>query len=1062
VDYCLLGSLEVVASGAVVDLGPPKQQAVLAILLLHAGEIVPTDRLIEQVWGKRSPRTAAHSVQLYVSELRKALDRVNGGPVIETRPPGYRLRVEPDRVDLRRFERQIAEGAAERQAGDLPRAVTTLQEALALWRGPPLSEFAYEEFAQPEIHRLEELHLHAFEELAAAELELGREQEALSLLEGVFAQDPLRERARELQMLALYRSGRHAEALRSFQRFAGLLAEEVGLDPSPSLRRLQERILLHDPGLAPEPEPAAGPGATERRNPFKGLQAFEEEDEEDFFGRDGLVERLIEALGGDGRLLAIVGPSGCGKSSVVNAGLLPALRAGALPGSDGWVIAHMVPGGHPFKELEAALMHAVPTAQIDPAELFEGDTGLLRAASRIVRPESRLVLVVDQFEELFSTADEQNRLRFLQNLAVALEEPRAPIRVVLTLRADLYDRPLLHPGFAKVFIPGVVSVAPMTPEELQAAVEGPARRVGVDVEPALMAELVADTTDRPGALPLLQYALTELFERRTSDRLTVDGYRALGGLRAALTRRAEEAHGRLGEEERQAALQVFLRLVRLGEGARDSRRRVPVGELTAMSLDPVALSGALEVFGGLRLLSFDRDPVTGEATVEVAHEALLWEWERLAGWIDRHRADLRRRAALAAAAEEWESSGRQADYLFTGGRLAEHEAWSRDTAVRLTEHERAFLRSGLERRAEEQTQEADRQEAHRNLERRARRRLWGLAGSVMREGRPADVALALEGEGDDSWHGMIKSGFDRAVADLGFEAADTSSLGGAREPEIRRLAEEGVGLIVVAGGLVDLGVIAADYPDTRFVGLDRPDATELPNLSCLVFAEEQGSFLVGAAAALKTETGVVGFVGGVDLPVIRRFQAGFEAGVRAVHPEVEVRSVYLTESPDLTGFDSPTLGWHAARRLYGEGADVVLHAAGMSGFGVFQAAAEAEGSGWNWAIGVDLDQYLDLQALIDEDAIPTELQPKEWPDHVLTSVVKRADNGIYAALVEHSRGVFVPGIRRFGLAERETGVSYIDIAYSGGFIDDLRPILEGLRRRIVEGEIVVPTVPSAS
>jgi len=1072
VEYRLLGSLEVVSDGTAVELGPPKQRAVLAILLLHAGEIVPTDRLIEQVWGEHAPRTAAHSIQIYVSELRRVLEPVADGPAIETRPPGYVLRAEPGCVDARRFERLVAEGARELKAGDTTDAVTTLEEALRLWRGSPLSDFAYEEFAQPEIHRLEALRLHAIEELAVAELELGREEEALTVIEAAIAEDPLRERTRELQMLALYRTGRHAEALRTFQRFAVLLAEELGLDPSPSLRRLQERILLHDPSLPTRSQAAASAEPVGARNPYKGLRAFDEEDAEDFFGRDGLVEQLVEALAGDARLLAVVGPSGCGKSSVVNAGLVPTLRAGALPGSERWVVAHMLPGRHPFEELEAALLHAVPGAPAGLGELFDGgDTALQRAALRLVPAGGRLLLVIDQFEELFSVADEADGLRFLRTLSTAVAEPHGPVRVVLTLRADFYDRPLMHPGFAGVFIHGVVSVAPMTPEELEAAVAGPARRVGSSVEPALMAELVADTTDQPGALPLLQFALTELFERRTSDRLALDGYRALGGLRVALTGRAEEAYGRLDEEGRQAALHVFLRLVRLGEGARDSRRRVPVGDLTAMDLDPVALSRALEVFGANRLLSFDRDPVSGEATVEVAHEALLWEWERLAGWIEGQRADLRRRAALAAAADEWESSGRQSDYLLTGSRLAGYETWSRDTNLRLTDRERGFLRSGLERREAEREEEAARLEVQHRLERRARGRLWALAGSVMllaaavtygvlalADRAPPDVALAFEGAGDAGFGDMIKSGFDRAVSEFGFEAAETSPKTSGLESEIRRLSEEGVGLIVVGTGVVDVGAIAAEYPDTRYVALDCADQPELPNVSCLVFAEEQGSFLAGAAAALKSETGIIGFIGGVDWPIIRKFQAGYEAGARAVDPDIEVRSVFLTEWFDLSGFSSPTLAWQAARRLYRNGADVVYHAAGASGFGVFRAAADVRGR-HVWAIGVDVDEYRSLVALVGQDAFPPELRAETWSDHVLTSMVKRIDNAIFAALEDYSRGIFTPGVREFGLAEDGTDVSYIDIAYSGGFIDDIRPILEDLRRRILEGEIEVPTVP---
>jgi basic membrane lipoprotein Med (substrate-binding protein (PBP1-ABC) superfamily)/DNA-binding SARP family transcriptional activator len=1044
VDYRLLGSLEIEADGAPVELGPPKQRTVMAVLLLHAGEVVSTDRLIEQVWGEHPPRTAAHSVQLYVSDLRKALDREDDAPVIETRPPGYRLRVEPERVDLRRFERLVAEGAARRQTGDLPRAVTTLGEALALWRGQPLSEFAYAEFAQPEIHRLEELHLHAIEELAAAELELGREQVAISLLEGAIAADPLRERTRELQMLALYRSGRHAEALRAFQRFAGLLAEELGLDPSPSLRRLQERILLHDPGLAPEV--GAAPGATKRRNPYKGLQAFEEEDAEDFFGRADLVQRLVAALAGDGRLVAVVGPSGSGKSSVVNAGLLPALRTGGIRGSERWPIVRMMPGRHPLDELGAALS----AARVDRAR--EDPLAALRSAARGAGPQD-LLLVIDQFEEVFSAADEQDRDPLLETLAEVTGDPEGRVRVVLTLRGDFYDRPLLHPAFGRVFVPSVVSVLPMARDE---------------VEAALLAALVADAVGQPGALPFLQFALTELFERRGDGRLTLEGYQDLGGLHGVVSRRAEEAFASLDATAQALALQVFLRLVRLGVGARHSRRRVRVSELSALGADPVTLSEVLDAFGRHRLLSFDRDAVTGDATVEVAHEALLWEWDRLAGWIEQHRADLRRRAALSAAAEEWASSGRHTDYLMTGSRLAEYEAWAGETDLRLAAPERAFLDASVGRREADEAQESARLEAHRGLERRARRRLWAAAAAVTLlvaggtfgllswlGSRPADVALVFSGYGDGGWSDMIAAGFDGAISAVDLSAERVISPLGDPEgyaSELRRLSSDGVGLVVVAEASTfkeEFETVAADHPATRYIGLDIPTGA-LSNVAYLNFEEQEGSFLAGAAAALKSRTGVVGFIGGLDAPIIWKFEAGFEQGARAVRPDIEVRVVYL-RGPPFSGFNDPEQALRVATRLYRKGADVIYHAAGASGWGLFRAAYEVSGElGTHlWAIGVDADQYRQIRYAVGEDLAAV------WREHILTSMMKRVDTAVRTVMEEHSRGDWQGGVRWFGLAE-----GGVELAYSGGFIDDIRPELDRLRAQVVSSEIEVSVLPS--
>ncbi|HVA87738.1 MAG TPA: BTAD domain-containing putative transcriptional regulator, partial [Candidatus Saccharimonadales bacterium] len=368
-DFRILGSFEAGTGAATVDLGPPKQRALLAILLLHAREIVSTDRLIESLWPEAPPRTAAHSIQIYVSELRKILAPTGAGDLIVTRQPGYELRIADEEIDARRFEGLINDGFRLLRSGDRQAGATALRTALALWRGPALSDFAYEEFAQPYIRRLNDRHLDAIEELAAADLDSGRVAEALSFAETSIREDPLRERSREILMLALYRSGRHAEALRTYQRLRTLLVDELGLDPSPPLQRLQQRILLHDATLvsaASDAPVATAPSA----NPYKGLRPFGEADTADFFGRDALVERMLDALRAGERLVALVGPSGSGKSSVVAAGLIPRIRAGAISTSDRWEIVQVVPG--------AALLDAVEPAR---------------------RGRAPRLLVIDQFED---------------------------------------------------------------------------------------------------------------------------------------------------------------------------------------------------------------------------------------------------------------------------------------------------------------------------------------------------------------------------------------------------------------------------------------------------------------------------------------------------------------------------------------------------------------------------------------------------------------------------------------------------------------------------------------
>jgi YVTN family beta-propeller protein len=260
-EFRILGPFEAFARGRPLEVPAGKQRALLALLLLRAGEVVSTDHLIDALWEERPPASALNSVHVYVSQLRKAL----GNGRLETRGQGYLLALEPAQLDLARFERLLAEGRALLAEGDATRAAETLRAALALWRGPPLSDFAFEPFAQGEIARLEELRLGAVEERIEADLALGRHDELVSELEALVRQHPLRERLCAQLMLALYRSGRQAEALAAYQQARKMLAEELGLEPGRRLQELERAILRQDPELDPPGTPATPPGRARRR-----------------------------------------------------------------------------------------------------------------------------------------------------------------------------------------------------------------------------------------------------------------------------------------------------------------------------------------------------------------------------------------------------------------------------------------------------------------------------------------------------------------------------------------------------------------------------------------------------------------------------------------------------------------------------------------------------------------------------------------------------------------------------------------------------------------------------
>src|SRR5262245_10627509 len=255
IEFRILGPLEAVRDGRVLEIGAGKRRTLLAVLLLHANEVVSTDRLIDEVWGGSAPSTAPKIVQGYVSGLRK-LFAARAGTLLVTQPPGYALRLEEGQLDAGRFSSLAAQGRAALLGGSPGEAATLLREALALWRGPPLADFAYEPFARDEIARLDELYLATLEDRIDADLALGRQDDVVAELQTLIARHPLRERLRGQVMIALYRGGRQAEALQAYQSSRAILLEELGLEPGRALQELEQAILRQDPELDAPAAPA--------------------------------------------------------------------------------------------------------------------------------------------------------------------------------------------------------------------------------------------------------------------------------------------------------------------------------------------------------------------------------------------------------------------------------------------------------------------------------------------------------------------------------------------------------------------------------------------------------------------------------------------------------------------------------------------------------------------------------------------------------------------------------------------------------------------------------------
>ncbi len=317
---------------------------------------------------------------------------------------------------------------------------------------------------------------------------------------------------------------------------------------------------------------------------------------------------------------------------------------------------------------------------------------------------------------------------------------------------------------------------------------------------------------------------------------------------------------------------------------------------------------------------------------------------------------------------------------------------------------------------------------------------------LMPVGEPISVGLAYDigGRGDQSFNDSAAAGLDRAADELGVSISEASANedGTNREELLALQASEGADVVIGVGFLFaePMAVVAGEFPETNFAIVD--SVVDAPNVAGLTFAEEQGSFLVGVAAALKSEAGKVGFIGGVNIPLIHAFEAGFLAGVNAVDPSIEILSQYVTEPPNFDGFTDPAAGRVIGQAMFEQGADVVYHAAGSTGGGLFQAAKDySEANNTHvWAIGVDSDQYLTAP---------------DFQDYILTSMLKRVDVAVYSTIAAVQDGSYSAGPQVFDLSV--DGVGY---STSGGYVDDIVPQLEEWKQRIVSGELTVSRDPT--
>ena len=640
--FGVLGPLEVRdAAGRAVRVGGSVRRQVLAALLCRAGEFVAAASLIDDIWGDVPPRTAAKTLQSHLVRLRHDLARSDGA-VIVTEGAGYRLDVSAATLDAAFFETEVNEGLAALRREDERLAIKHLDAALALWRGEAYLDFGDAPFALNERVRLADLRAVALEMRTDAALRLGEAATLISELEIRIRRAPYRERSWEQLILALYRAGRQADALAAYRMAQQRLASELGVDPGPGLRTLEVRILNQDPTLLVDRSSTQLYGdhdVVAGRCPYRGLAGYGLDDAGVFVGR----ERLTAVLAGriaESSVVVVVGASGSGKSSAVRAGLVPALRAGALPHSASWRVIVTTPASRAGADLAAD------------------------------------VLVLDQGEELFSVLGESERTGLLERLCGFVEDGG---RLVLVLRGDFFAALADVPWLAHYAQRDQVLIGRMREDELARVIVEPARRAGVTVAEEVVEAILDESAGQAQPLPLVSVALVRAWDERDGDVITPAAYQASGGLIGAIEATAEDAYERLPGASKAEARRLLVRMA-VREGAAWARR-----PLQRESLPSAASSTVLDALAEGRLIT-----VT-EGRVELSHDALLEHWPRLRDWLHERVMAAGLLEHLTAATSAWLAGGREESDLHRGPRLRAALDWRDAHPGDLPDDESAFL-----------------------------------------------------------------------------------------------------------------------------------------------------------------------------------------------------------------------------------------------------------------------------------------------------------------------------------------------------------------------------------
>ena len=481
-------------------------------------------------------------------------------------------------------------------------------------------------------------------------------------------------------------------------------------------------------------------------NPFKGLQSFQQTDADFFFGRETLIDKALNRLQTT-RFLGVVGASGSGKSSLVRAGIIPKLRKGALDGSEKWLMAIFKPGNKPIESLAKRILPVIPE---EHQETYNLNTlmATFRQPERVIdlmeqiwadrTEQTRILIVIDQFEEVFTRASESERVPFLKTMLVAATSPKSRAKIIITMRADFFGNLSRYPELAELFEQrNLLIVTEMTTANLLRVIEGPAKAVGLQYEHGLVDRILEDVQSEPGSLPLLQYALSQLYEQRDGVNLTNAAYDAIGGVQQALARHAENIFSELPPLQQDLTRRILLRLVEVNDVGEATRRRVPRDELQFRDVPDGDVDRIVDLLTSAesRLLIASREITSSEQEIEpvtwleVSHEALIREWERFKTWVNASLENLQYNSELLKSAHDWQESGQDSAYLLVGKRLNRAEIWIETTDANPLQQ--AFIEASLQSQEEREERQREQQERELALQQTSARRLRGIVALLI-------------------------------------------------------------------------------------------------------------------------------------------------------------------------------------------------------------------------------------------------------------------------------------------------------------------------------------------